>query len=57
MNTASTCPNSSPLFRTRRTFPYLPDVARMEWLAHRAYYAADAELLDLTKAAVSTRKL
>jgi uncharacterized protein len=33
--------------------PYLPDVARMEWLAHRAYYAADAELLDLTKAAVS----
>jgi uncharacterized protein len=22
---------------------YLPDVARMEWLAHRAYYAADAE--------------
>jgi hypothetical protein len=21
--------------------PYLPDVARMEWLAHRAYYAAD----------------
>lgn len=22
--------------------PYLPDVARMEWLAHRAYYAQDA---------------
>lgn len=22
--------------------PYLPDVARLEWLAHRAYYAADA---------------
>lgn len=21
--------------------PYLPDVARMEWLAHRAYYAAE----------------
>lgn len=26
--------------------PYLPDVARMEWLAHRAYYAADARPFD-----------
>lgn len=26
--------------------PYLPDVARMEWVAHRAYYAADAAPLD-----------
>lgn len=26
--------------------PYLPDVARMEWLAHRAYYAADAVPFD-----------
>lgn len=27
--------------------PYLPDVARMEWLAHRAYYAADSAPFDL----------
>jgi uncharacterized protein len=40
-------------FPHTRDLPYLPDVARMEWLAHRAYYAADAELLELTKAAVS----
>lgn len=26
--------------------PYLPDVARLEWLLHRAYYAADAAPLD-----------
>jgi hypothetical protein len=26
--------------------PYLPDVARMEWLAHRACYAADAVPFD-----------
>jgi len=26
--------------------PYLPDVARMEWFAHRAYYAADAVPFD-----------
>jgi hypothetical protein len=29
--------------------PYLPDVARMEWLAHRAYYAADSTPFDFTK--------
>jgi hypothetical protein len=29
--------------------PYLPDVARMEWLAHRAYYAANATPFDPTK--------
>lgn len=29
--------------------PYLPDVARLEWLAHRAYYAADAVPLDLSR--------
>lgn len=28
--------------------PYLPDVARMEWFAHRAYYAADPAPFDLT---------
>ena len=26
--------------------PYLPDVARMEWLAHLAYYAADARQFE-----------
>jgi hypothetical protein len=26
--------------------PYLPDVARMEWLVHRAYYAADPPAFD-----------
>jgi hypothetical protein len=29
-------------FAHTQDLPYLPDVARMEWLAHRAYYAADA---------------
>jgi hypothetical protein len=29
--------------------PYLPDVARMEWLAHRAYYAADAVAFDFSR--------
>ncbi len=28
---------------------YLPDVARLEWLAHRAYYAADAAAFDLSR--------
>jgi hypothetical protein len=27
-------------------FPYLPDMARLEWLLHRAHYAADAAPLD-----------
>jgi hypothetical protein len=27
--------------------PYLPDVARLEWLAHQAFHAADAESLKL----------
>ena len=26
--------------------PYLPDVARMEWLAHRAFYASDPPVFD-----------
>lgn len=29
-----------------RDLPYLADVARMEWLAHRAYYAADPVPFD-----------
>jgi hypothetical protein len=36
-------------FPHTQDLPYLPDVARMEWLAHRAYYAADAAPFDLTK--------
>lgn len=34
-------------FPHTRDLPYLPDVARMEWLAHRAYYAADAAAFSL----------
>jgi uncharacterized protein len=30
-------------FPHTQDLPYLSDVARMEWLAHRAYYAEDAE--------------
>jgi len=33
-------------FPPTRDVPYLPDVARMEWLAHRAYYAADSAPYD-----------
>jgi hypothetical protein len=33
-------------FAQTQDLPYLPDVARMEWLAHRAYYAADAAGFD-----------
>jgi hypothetical protein len=32
-----------------RDLPYLPDVARMEWLAHRAYFAADAAAFDFSR--------
>lgn len=53
---ARTCPSASgdlneygaelagfvAAFPHTQDLPYLPDVARMEWLAHRAYYAADA---------------
>ena len=28
--------------------PYLPDVARMEWLVHRAHFAEDPPALDLS---------
>ena len=33
-------------FPHTQDLPYLPDVARMEWLAHLAYYAADAAPFD-----------
>jgi hypothetical protein len=38
-------------FEHTRDLLYLPDVARMEWLAHRAYYAADAAPFDPTRLA------
>ncbi len=34
-----------------RDLPYLPDVARMEWLAHLAYYAPDAAPFDAKRLA------
>lgn len=34
-------------FKHTRDLPYLPDVANMEWLAHRAHDAADARRLEL----------
>ena len=33
-------------FAETRDLAYLPDVARMEWLAHRTYYAADSARYD-----------
>jgi hypothetical protein len=33
-------------FRHAQDLPYLPDVARMEWRAHRAYYAPDPTPID-----------
>ena len=41
-----TLPAFLAAFPHTRDLPYLPDVARMEWLAHQAYYAADAASLD-----------
>jgi putative DNA-binding protein len=32
-------------FEPADTLPYLPDVARLEWLRHRAYHAADRKAL------------
>ncbi len=34
-------------FPHTQDLPYLPDVARMEWLVHRAHYARDVELFDV----------
>lgn len=36
-------------FPDTRDLPYLPDVARMEWLAHRAHFAADAAPFDFAQ--------
>jgi len=38
-------------FPHTQDLPYLPDVAHMEWLAHRAYYAADRPAFDPTRLA------
>ena len=38
-------------FAPAQTLPYLPDVARLEWLAHSAHYAADHAPLDAGKLA------
>ena len=38
-------------FPHTRSLPYLPDVARLEWLAHRAHYAADHAPLDVGRLA------
>jgi hypothetical protein len=41
-------------FAPAQPLPYLPDVARLEWLAHQAHYAADHAPLDAgTLAAIS----
>jgi uncharacterized protein len=36
-------------FEHTKDLPYLPDVACMEWAAHRAYYAPNAEPLDMPR--------
>jgi hypothetical protein len=38
-------------FAPAQSLPYLPDVARLEWLAHQAHYAGDHAPLDATKLA------
>jgi hypothetical protein len=38
-------------FSHTRDLPYLPDIARLEWLVHRAHYAADTQPFDATKLA------
>jgi hypothetical protein len=36
-----------PAFEPAQLLPYLPDVARLEWLAHEAHFAADHAPLDV----------
>jgi hypothetical protein len=38
-------------FGNTRHLPYLPDMARLEWAYHRAYFAPDAAPFDLTRLA------
>lgn len=42
-------------FPHTQDLPYLPDVARMEWLAHRAYYAQDPAPFSLRALDESSR--
>ena len=44
-------PDFLSTFEPVQSLPYLPDVARLEWLAHRAHYAADAAPLSRTRIA------
>ncbi len=34
-------------FPNAKDLPYLPDIAKLEWACHLAYFAEDAELLDI----------
>jgi uncharacterized protein len=36
-------------FPPTQDLPYLPDVARMEWLAHQSFYAANTAAVDLDR--------
>jgi len=38
-------------FEPVQGLPYLPDVAALEWACHRAWFAEDAEVLDIDKLA------
>lgn len=38
-------------FEPASALPYLADVARLEWLAHRAFHAADCDALELGRLA------
>ena len=38
-------------FAPVRELPYLPDLARLEWVVHRAHYGADVDALDVTRLA------
>ena len=40
-----------PAFAPARELPYLADVARMEWLVHKAHYAVDHASLDVGRLA------
>jgi len=41
-------PDFLAVFPHTADLPYLPDVARMEWLAHRAYFASDPAPFDFS---------
>lgn len=41
-------PDFLAVFEPAQALPYLPDVARLEWLRHTAYHAADAEPMQAT---------